>query len=451
MYKRFSAIMFPILLVALIGTGVWGYRENQEKNSILIKAENQYQRAFHDLSFNVDKLQTELGNTLAVNRASNGLFKKNLANVWRLTSQAQSDINQLPLTLLPFNKTEEFLAHMSNFAFQTSVRDLSKEPLTDDEKKTLSVLYDRSKEINNSLREVQGKVLANNLRWMDVEVALASENNKLDNTIIDGFRMVDKKVSGYPEINWGPAAESMNTVRNFQALSGSEASMEEIKQKAAQFIGMDDPGRLAVVENGTGTDFNTYSVSGKKPDTGHEVHMDFTKKGGQLYWYMSPRDVTSKVLDERGARDAAAQFLDEHGYKDMTAVSYDEYQNVASITMAARENNVIVYPKKIIVRVALDNGEVIGLQAADYIHENREQPIPEPGMKLEEARKMLNPDFKLTSQNLAVIKNDLKKNTLCYQFNGSLNGNQYRIYINANTGQEEKIETVKPGENQTGG
>ena len=41
MYRRLSAVMFPIVTLLLIGTVIWGYQVNQEKNSILIKAENQ--------------------------------------------------------------------------------------------------------------------------------------------------------------------------------------------------------------------------------------------------------------------------------------------------------------------------------------------------------------------------------------------------------------------------
>ncbi len=54
MYKRLSAVLFPIVTLLMIGAFVWGYQENQEKNSILIKAENQYQRAFHNLSYHMD-------------------------------------------------------------------------------------------------------------------------------------------------------------------------------------------------------------------------------------------------------------------------------------------------------------------------------------------------------------------------------------------------------------
>ena len=51
MYQRLSRVMFPIMTLFFIGAIYWGYQENQEKNTILIKSENQYQKAFHDLSF----------------------------------------------------------------------------------------------------------------------------------------------------------------------------------------------------------------------------------------------------------------------------------------------------------------------------------------------------------------------------------------------------------------
>src|SRR5690625_7159113 len=43
MYKRMSFILFPVLVLGLVGAIIWGYQVNQEKNSVLIKAENNYQ------------------------------------------------------------------------------------------------------------------------------------------------------------------------------------------------------------------------------------------------------------------------------------------------------------------------------------------------------------------------------------------------------------------------
>ncbi|MFB0841890.1 germination protein YpeB [Paenibacillus oleatilyticus] len=442
MYKRLSMVMFPILLVALIGTGVWGYLEHQEKNAVLIKAENHYQRAFHDLSFHVDKLHTELGNTLAVNSTSQDAYKKGLINVWRITSEAQNEISQLPLTMLPFNKTEEFLANISNFAYRAAVRDLSKSPLDGNEMKMLNTLHERAAEISKELRGVQSKVIQNNLRWMDVELALATQKEPHDNVIVDGFTTVDKKVREYPEINWSPAVMSMYQKRDMHMLSGPEMSADEIKQKAAQFLGIQDPSGLQVVENGPGTEYQSFSVTAPKQGTADGAHMDYSKKGGQLLWFAASRNVPEKKLDLRQARDIGAQFLDEHGYKNMTAVSYDEYGNIAHMTYAARTNNVINYVEKIAVQVALDNGEVTGLEATDYVYGKKDRQLKAPKLTADEARKTLNADFKADSVNQALIKNDIDEEVLCYQFIGRVNGGSYRIYVNAESGAQEKIDRL---------
>ena len=88
MYRRLSAVLFPVMTLFFIGAIYWGYQEHQEKNSILIKAENQYQRAFHGLAYHVGQLHDQLGDTLAVHAASNDYHRKGLVNVWRLTSEA---------------------------------------------------------------------------------------------------------------------------------------------------------------------------------------------------------------------------------------------------------------------------------------------------------------------------------------------------------------------------
>lgn len=443
MYRRLSAVMFPIMTLALIGAVVWGYQENQEKNSILIKAENQYQRAFHDLSFHMDNLHKELGNALVVSSSAEGFQRKSLVNVWRLTSEAQNEINQLPLTLLPFNKTEEFLANIANFSYQTSVRDLTAEPLTADEMKNLKSLYDRSADIYKELSNVQTKVLNKNLRWMDVEVALATEKKGLDNTIIDGFKTVDKRVNEYPEINWGPSVSSLYQKRSYKMLSGNFVKPEEIKERAAKFLNI-SPSRIEVTENGKGTEYSSYSATASLGnDNGAEIQMDFVKKGGGLIWYMNTRDVRDARIAPEEAVASAKRFLQQHHYPQMKEMSYEEYDDTASITYASVQNGIVVLPEKIVLKVALDNGDVIGLEAADYLYEQKNRTIEQPKLTKQEAQKSLNKDFKMMSSQLALIKNDTNKEVLCYLFDGRINGSQYRVYVNAKTGVDEKVEVLK--------
>ncbi|MCR8842993.1 germination protein YpeB [Paenibacillus sp. SC116] len=444
MYKRFSAVMFPIVTLLLVGAVVWGYQENQEKNAILLKAENQYQRAFHDLTFHVDKLHDQIGQTLAVHSSSQGMQRKGLVNVWRLTSEAQNEINQLPLTLLPFSETEDFLSRISNFSYRTAVRDMTKEPLTDDEVKTLKTLYANSAAISKDLEQVRTKVLSNNLRWMDVEVAMATENEQADNTIIDGFKTVDKKVTEYPEINWGPSVSSIYTKRSVRLLQGPPATQEEMKKKALELMKPHSVTNVQVKKNGNSQEHETYTVSADHKHGDGGLMIDFTKQG-QAMSYMDTRTVKGSRVSIETAESKAEKYLEKHGYDDFEAVRYHDHQNIASFTFVPERQDVYLYPQKIQVRVALDNGDITGIQATDYLYGAEEVKAVSLKPKLTEAEalKRLNKDINIEDSNLAVIKNELSKPVLCYEFVGKQGSQKYRVYINADTGEEESIETLK--------
>jgi spore germination protein len=440
--------MFPLVTLLFIGSIVWGYQEHQEKNSVLIKAENQYQRAFHDLSHHMGNLHDQLGQTLAVSAASQGMQRKGLVNVWRLTSQAQNEINQLPLAMLPFNKAEEFLSRISSFAYRTSVRDLTKQPLTPEELKTMKSLYKTAESVNQELGKVQDSVIADHLRWMDVEIAMASENSPHDNTIIDGFKAIDKQMGAYPENDWGPSAMSADRKLSAASLSGKEMTVDEIKKKAVEFLGRQSSGSVVKVkEDGSKTDLPAYSVSVKgKGDV--SIQMDYTRKGGNLLWFMNPRDVTIRKLDFDTARNKASQFLIRHGYKDMTPITYDEYDHVAVFTYVHTIEGVKIYPDKLTVRVALDNGEIVGLQASDHVFSQSQKLLTagKPKVTKEKAQEGLNPEFRVEDYSLSVIENDMRQPILCHEFLGKINDHRYRIFMSGETGLEENIEEIPDSE-----
>ncbi|CAM4486475.1 germination protein YpeB [Paenibacillus typhae] len=444
MYKRLSAIMFPLTALLLVGALVWGYQENQEKNSILIKAENQYQRAFHDLSYHMERLHGELGNTLAVNSASNGMHRKGLVNVWRLTSEAQNEINQLPLTLLPFSETEEFLSKISNFSYKAAVRDFTKKPLTEGEMANLMALYKNSGEISKDLQEVQEKVIGKKLRWMDVETALATEEKAEDNTIIDGFKTVDKRVAAYPELDWGPSVASIYDKRSVKKLGGKPVTAEDIRAKAVKLAGAGANAKVDIRENGKDTEWASYTATVTSQGHQQPVTMNFTKEGGLLVSYNDNREVGEARVSLEQAAVKGAEFLEKKGFPGMTAVSADRYDNLGNLTFVSSRDGVLIYPEKITVRTGLDTGEPTGFQASDYAKEHQEKrKIPEPGLSLEQARTHLNPEFKELYHRLAWIENEDATELLTYEFGGKINGSQYRIYLNAADGNEESVEEVR--------
>lgn len=441
MYRRLSMIMFPIMTVLFIGAMYWGYQEHQEKNNVLLKAENSYQRAFGDLTYYVHKLNDELGNTLAVNSASKDFQRKGLVNVWRITSEAQHAISQLPLSYLPFADTENFLSRVSNFAYKTSVRDLGKQPLSGEEFKTLKSLYNSSHQISSQLSELQNNIMSSSLRWMDVEVALSANESGTSNPVVSSLRHVNDQSTQYGEVEWGPAVNSMYTDKRVKLLSGKPITAEEAMKIAAKFMDT-DVSNIEIKENGKDSDFPTYMAS-VKDDADGDKKVSIAAKGGKLVMYAHYRDVSEATLTLDQAEEKAESFIEKHGYDDMEAVSYDEYYNTGTFTYVYEmEEDTLVYPDKITVKVALDDGEVIGFHAADYAAHHRDRQMNKPSISLNQAITALNPDFSIKDQRLAIIDGELGEEVLCYEFTGNINDQLYRIYINAETGIEEKIEKM---------
>ncbi|MBA4495625.1 germination protein YpeB [Paenactinomyces guangxiensis] len=444
MYRRVAAVLFPVTLIALVATAVWGYQENQDKNSILIKAENQYQRAFHDLNYHMDKLQDEIGKTLALNSRSQ--LSNCMTNVWRLAYASQSDLGQLPMTLMPFDKAEKFVHNTGQFSYKVGVRDLEKEPLTDKEWNTLQTLYNRSQEITRDLHKVQTVTLNKNLRWMDVEMALASEDKQMDNTIIDGFKKVNERVEQYPEVDWGPTINNMEVRKREKAqrLQGKNITPAEAKRKTAQVLGRPSTRGMSVTLNKKG-DYQTYSVRFTK-DRNQEVYADLTTKGGYMVWMDYDRPVKQSKLSLEQAQARASGFLRRIGYKNMVPISYDDVGNITTFNFVHRENGVYIYPETVTVKVAMDNGEIMGLQADEYVFNKISRRSFKPRLTEAEAKKEVSPRLKVQKSNLAVIYNEAGDEVLCYEFLGNIGKDQYRLFINANTGDEEFIEKIKKGD-----
>ncbi|MEC2076383.1 germination protein YpeB [Metabacillus fastidiosus] len=437
-------IAITVLAIGVVGTGYWGYKEHQEKDALLIQAENNYQRAFHDLAYRIDILHDKIGATLAMN--SKESLSPALADVWRITSEAHSDVGQLPLALLPFNKTEEFLSNIGDFSYRTAVRDLEKEPLSSKEMKSLEKMYEQSADIQSELRKVQSLAMKNNLRWMDVEMALASGKKQADNTIIDGFKTVEKNVGAYTETDLGPTFTSnKNREEGFKQLKGKMISKNEARKIAEKFVNQEVKD-VKITENGEGASFGFYSLAMTDKKDKSEINIDLTKKGGYPIYLVENREISDAKISLNDATNKAVEFLKKNNFENLQLFESAQYDNTGTFSFVSVHDNIRIYPDTIRIKVALDDGSIIGYSARDYLAANKDRNISKPVITLEKARKQLNPNLKIQEDRLAVITNELGDEVLCYEFLGIINNDTYRIFINADSGIEEKVEKLKNSE-----
>lgn len=435
-----------VLTIAVVGTGYWGYQEHQDKNSILIKAENSYQRAFHDLNNNIGNLEDELGKSIAMN--SRKMLAPCMANIWRLSYSAQSNVGQLPLMMTSFSKTEKFLANIADFTFDIGMRDLENEPLNEQEWNQLKSLHGEAKEIQGELRKVQTKVLNQNLRWMDVEMAIASENADMDKTIMDGFEGIGEQVQGYVETEWGATDNFFGDDANDKKIKieGTEVNEEQVKEKVKEFLKQNN-GQMEISENGEGNEVTSYSVQLQPQDRENKISLDVSKKGGHVLWLLDSRDIEQTSIGLNEAQNKALEFLKERDITSMEVVESDQYDNVGVFDFVYQQDDVRIYTDLIRVKVALDNGDIIGYEALDYIvaHDEKKQ-IPTPKISLEEAKAKVNKNFNVQEDHLSLVEIEAGETKLCYELLGTIGDETYRIFVNAETGDEEMVEKMKHAE-----
>lgn len=439
----FRWILIAVLAIGIAGTAFWGYQEHQEKNAILIQAENTYQRAFHELTYHVDLLNDKIGSALAMN--SDQRLSPQLVEIWRITSEALSDVGQLPLGLLPFNKTEEFLSEIGDFTYRTAVRNLETDPLSDKETKSLESLYKQSGEIKDELRQVQHVALKNNLRWMDVQLAMANEDEQMDNTIIDGFKTVEKTVEGFSEGN-GDASISNTSVKKheYKFLTGEEISKDEALAKAKSLFNVKNDEKINITKSGKGADVPVYSISYRNDKK--NAYMDLSQKGGHPITLLVDRPVNDKQISLNQGMKKAQKYLEQFDFENMTVFQSTQFDNIGAFSFLYSEDGVRYYSDAMEVKVALDNGDILGLTANDYFMNHTEREKPTPELSEEEAKEMVNPNVDIQEEFLAVIDNDLGEEVLTYEFLGILGNETYRIFINAMDGKEERVEKLSGSE-----
>ena len=127
---------------------------------------------------------------------------------------------------------------------------------------------------------------------------------------------------------------------------------------------------------------------------------------------------------------------------------YQKYDGGVLYNFVNTEDDITIYPDLIKVRVALDNGEIVGFDASTYYLNHHERNIDKPQLTMEEARKNVKTDFEITSSRLALIPKG-KNEILCYEFRGEYRGSDYLVYINAINGNEEQILQIVQDDNGT--
>lgn len=423
-----------VLLIVVVALGILLYSKQREYRQA---SENSYNMAFYELVDYVQNVETYLAKSLISSTSEHGA--ETLTNLWREANLAQSYLARLPIESQELENTEKFLNQVSDYSYSLSRKNIYNESLTEEDLKNLKELHSYSVELENTLNQLSDDLNTGRFSWGELTkkgtVAFAQQ---VDNISKESFSNLEENFHEYSGLIYDGAFSEHLTNNEKRGLTGDDIDEEKAKQLAEEFIGKEnikETTNLGFSENAT---IPVYDFS----ITNHEeknINISIAKKGGHVVYMNANRAVNSEIISQEEADKKGKEFLEAKGFKNMKETYYLKQEGIVTINYAATQNDVVMYPDLVKVKVALDNGEVLGIETTGYLNNHTERDIAKIKITQEEAKKSLNKDLQIESEGLAVIPTEWQTEILCYEFKGKVEDREFLVYINAENGREEDI------------
>ena len=430
--------MTIILLLVVAVLGVTVYSKNEE---LVRTNENSYNMAFYQLVDEVKDVEAYLAKSQVTTTPQHSA--ENLTNLWREANMAQSYLAMLPIESQDLEKTQKFLNQVSDYSYSLSRKNIEEENLTEEDLKNLKELHGYSVELTNTLVQLSEDINSGRIKWQDMgkeeNVAFAQQ---VDNITKDSFNNMSENFHEYSGLIYDGAFSEHLTNSQKIGLTGDDIDEEIAKQKAEEFIGKENIQEInsfGLAQNANIAAFN-FSI---KTNKNENVNLAISQKGGHIVYMNANREVNSEILQYDEANTIGKRFLENKGFPNMKETYYLKQNGIITINYAYVQENVVMYPDLIKLKIALDDGEILGIETTGYLNNHKERDISNIKITKEDAKNVINKSLEISSEGLAIIPTKWQTEILCYEFKGKIDNTDFLVYINAENGKEQDILVIK--------
>ena len=429
--KNYFYLIIIVLAIVII---VLSINLNKQKTAYTVATENQYNLAFYELIDYIDDVQNYLAKSIISGSHKNGA--KTLVHVWREANLAQVYLSQLPISSNELAATSKFLNQVSEYSYSLATKCINNTDLTDEELNNLKQLHEYCGTLKETLNQLLADMGKGSISWKELtKDTNTSFAQQVDNISSASFSNLDENFGEYEGLIYDGAYSEHIEKAEKKGLKGEEKTKEDAKKVAIEFANEDRIEKInyiGYIENG---DIPVYQFSLKLKDTdaNNPMNISVSKTGGHIVYMNYNREIKEEKISQEEANKIGQDFLSSRGIENMKATYYLKQGGAVTINYAYIQENVTIYPDLIKVKVALDNGEILGMETSGYLNNHEVRNIPDVKISKEQAKEKLNNNLEINTEDLAIIPTEWKTEILCYEFKGKVNDLDFLVYINANT------------------
>lgn len=426
--SKIGIIVALILLTVITGYYAYNLREKYINTRL-----NTYNESLINVVNYVNNVENYLAK--ATISTSPEYSTEALTQIWRDSNLASVYLSQIPLEQEGLAKTSRFLNQVSDYSYSLSQKTMGNEKLTAEDLQNLQLLHQYSVELETTLNQISDEIYNGTITWNNID-----NKNQFAQAVsnVDVFENIDDNLNEYEGLIYDGAYSDHVEKEEKKGLIGEDCDEEQAKQKVKEFFGEDkvkDISSNGFIENAKIPCYDfTVSLENDK-----KASIEISKKGSHVIESSINRNVDSENLSIEDAAKKGIEFLDSHDFKYMIQTYYLKEQNVLTVNYAYNEDGTVVYPDLIKVKIALDNGEILGIETYGYLNSHTTRKLPLPKITIDEARKKINPNLEIISEGTAIIPTEWKTEIYCYEFKGKVDDKEFLVYINTETGKEEDI------------
>ena len=401
-------------------------------------------RAFYDLLDNVKNIDTSLEKGIYTSTPEQ--FSILSAEIWKDASGAQASLAQLPISSDQSEKVMKFLSQSGDYAYMLSKKVINSEQITPAEQQQMEQLSGYAKVLVSSLQDLEDDINKGNFNINDMNTN--KDLSVFNNTSASQLNTVKEEFDDYPTLIYdGPFSDHIEKLQPEVLKNLQEITIDDARSRAASYLGVDIS---KIIDNGLGEgNIKTYSFK-YDVDKNTAMNIDITRIGGYPLYILSNIKAPNKNLTIDDAKYRALEYLKVLGIENMEQSYYYELDNIVTINFAYLKDGITYYSDLIKVSVSLDDGQIIGIETKNYLMTHKQRSFEGPFISTEDARAKLNAKLIELKHKMAVIPTDYGTEVYCHEFLcQNSEGQRFLVYINANTGKEEKMFLLVVSENGT--
>lgn len=439
---RKRIIYTALVTLIVVFTSTFAILMTLERTDYRNYLQAEYSKSMYDLIDSVQNIRVNLGKATIVGSREQSIVV--FEEIFRNTSMANDKLHSLPVSQETIGDTSKFLNQVGDFCYTLGKVSSEGGNLSDNDYASIDRLKNESFTLEQQLKKAATDINEGKVRWGEIRKkvtgVLASSK---DQTLVEKFQGIQKQVVQYPALIYdGPFSDNVLEIKP-KINSQKEVSQKQAEETARIIIGKDKIESIQLEPNqGKGKiDVFRFSAAMKgRSDKNEKVIYEISKPGGKVSYLLNDRKVSNPKIDVKKAIDIGTSYLKNIGYNNMTPTYSLNYGNIAVVNYVYKQKDYMIYPDQIKLKVALDDGSIIGIESEKYLTSHEEnRTIPAPKVTADQAKQRIGKRLNINNVRLAIVPTETNKEVLCYEFSGNYKDDSYIVYINAETGYEQKI------------